>query len=220
VPNIPPPEEPPGAPALTSIPAGTRISRVHSASFGASELNPTLADSHWGGGRFDAMAADPYAYLYAGADDECAVCEALLRDLPLESGSRFLPRAAVAGRSLSRLVLSSEVTVVSLQSGKDFARLGQGDSWLVSCPSAEYAFTRRWARAIRSWSPEAEGFVWPSRRDPSKAAYVFFEDRLSAQLTDDTSDPLFTAGGLALDSGIGEKYLKALLAAYRVTLSI
>jgi hypothetical protein len=220
VPNVPPPEKPPAAPALSRVPAGTRISRVHSTELGASQFNPTLADSHWGGGRFDATEADPYAYLYAGADDECAVCEALLRDLPLGSGFRLLPRAALSGRSLSRLVLSSDVTVVSLMSGKDFSRIGQGDNWLVSCPSADYGFTRRWAHAIRSWSPPAEGFVWPSRRDPSKAAYVFFEDRFSAELVDDRSDPLFKAGGLALDSLPGEKYLVSLLAKYWVTLSV
>lgn len=220
MPNIPPPEKPPAAPALVSVPAGTRLSRVHSSRFGACQFNPTLADSHWGGGRFDATEADPYGFLYAGADDECAVCEALLRDLPLEAGSRLLPRVALAGRSLSRLLLSSNVTVVSLSSGKDLARIGQGDNWLVSCPAAEYGFTRRWARAIRSWSPAAEGFVWPSRRDASKVAYVFFEDRLSAKLVDDRNDPLFEAGGLALDSVVGEKYLLTLLAEYRVTLSV
>lgn len=193
---------------------------MHSTSLAASRFNPVLADSHWGGGRFDATEADPYAYLYAGIDDECAVCEALLRDVPLESGSRFLPRAAFSGRSLSRLVVSSDVTLVSLRDGEDLARMGQGDTWLVSCPSSEYGFTRRWAHAIRSWSPTAEGIVWRSRRDPSRDAYVFFADRVSAELLDDTSDPLFESGGLALDSLPGERLLVRLLAKYRVTPSV
>lgn len=199
---------------------GTRLSRVHSRQFGAGQFNPTLADPHWGGGRFDATAEDPYGYLYAGSDDECAVCEALLRDLPLDPhAGRLLPRAAITGRVLSRLVLSTDVQLVGLCDGKDLARLGQGDTWLTSCPSSEYGYTRRWARAIRQWAPQARGLVWPSRRDPSKRAYVFFEDRFSAGLEEDLQGLPSTVGGLPLDTGIGELYLLHILDKYWVTLA-
>jgi hypothetical protein len=200
--------------------AGTRFSRVHSSRFAAAEFNRTLADPHWGGGRFDATHVDRYGYLYAGGDDECAVCEALLRDLPLDpGGGRILPRAAVAGRVLSRLILNADVVAVSLCDGEELARIGQGDNWLVSCPSAEYGATRRWGHAIRRWAPAAAGLVWPSRRDPAKRAYVFFADRCSAPFDEDTGGFPPAPGGLALDSGLGERYLLDVLARYWVTLA-
>lgn len=218
--NLQPPDVPTADPAVVVLPGGTRLSRVHSSSFTAAQFNPTLADPHWGGGRFDATATDQYGYLYAGSDDECAVCETLLRDLPLDSSAgRMLPRAAVAGRVLSRLVLTADVPLVSLSNGKELARLGQGDNWLVSCPSAEYGFTRRWGHAIRRWAPAAQGLVWPSRRDPSKRAYIFFEDRFSAGFEEAPGGLPPASGGLALDSGVGARYLLSILAEYWVTLA-
>lgn len=217
--NVPPPAVPPAAPAEIVLPAGTPLSRIHSVSFGGTELNPTLADSHWGGGRFDGTETDPYPYLYAASDDECAVCEALLRELPLKpGGGRLLPRSAIAGRVLSRLVSAKDVSLVTLCSGKDLARLGQGDSWLVSCPASQYGYTRRWAQAIRRWSPAAQGLIWPSRRDPAKRSYLFFGDRLSAGLQEADGGWMSEEGGLPLDSGMGERYLLEILEEYRVTL--
>ena len=220
MPNFQPPQIPPAAPAVSVLAKGTRLSRVHSSQFTGAQFNPTLADSHWGGGRFDATEADPYGYLYAGSDDECAVCETLLRDLPLvPARGRLLPRRAIAGRVLSRLILTAEVPLISLCDGKDLARCGQGDKWLVSCPSSEYAFTRRWAQAIREWALEAEGLVWLSRRDPSKRAYIFFGDRFSANLEEAPGGLPSTPGGIPLDSGVGERYLLEILGEYRVTLA-
>jgi hypothetical protein len=220
VPNIQPPVAPPAGPAEVVLAKGTRLSRVHSSELAPSRFNPTLADSHWGGGRFDASESDRYGYLYAGSDDECAVCEALLRELPLDpGGGRLLPRRAIEGRVLSRLVVTADVTLVGLCDGKQLGRIGQGDNWLVSCPASEYGFTRRWGHAIRRWAPGAEGLVWPSRRDPSKLAYVLFEDRFSAELEEDTAAPLAVAGGLPLDTGVGERYLLSILARYWVTLA-
>lgn len=201
--------------------SGTVLSRVHSRIYTGTGFNHTLADPHWGGGRFDATEADPYGFLYAGSDDECAVAETLLRDLPLApSGGRILPRAAIAGLDLSRITVSADLPLVSLCDGKELARLGQGDDWLVGCPSSEYAFTRRWGHAIRRWAPEAAGLVWPSRRDRVKRAYVLFEDRLTAEVEEAPGGVPPTLRGLPLDSGIGEKYLLEVLAGYWVTLSV
>lgn len=219
MPNVKPPDAPPAVPAVVHLPAGSRLSRVHDSEFAADRFNPTLADTHWDGGRFDATDLDRYAYLYAGSDDECAICESLLRDLPLDlTGARFLPRAATAGRLLSRLILSADVPLVSLCNGKELARIGQGDNWLTSSPAAEYGQTRRWGHAIRRWAPDAAGLVWPSRRDPSKRAYVFFADRFTASLAEETGGSPPASGSLRLDSAEGERYLLEILARYHVTM--
>lgn len=220
MPSSKPPVAPPGDPRIVSLAAGTVLSRVHSKSFTAVQFNPTLADPHWGGGRFDATQSDPYGFLYAGSDDDCAVCEVLLRDVPLDaSGGRILPRATVKDRVLSRVTVSADVPLVSLCDGQDLARLGQGDNWLISCPSAEYGATRRWAHAIRSWAPDAQGFIWPSRRDLSKRAVILFEDRFSAVVEEVVRGGSLTPSGLRLDSEEGERYLRTILERYWMTLA-
>jgi hypothetical protein len=226
MPNRQPPKTPPAEPRLVTLAAGTRLSRVHSAQFGAAQFNPTLADPHWGGARFDATEADRYGYLYAGSDSACAVAETLLSDLPeAPGGGRFLPRSKIARRKISRLILSADVPLVSLCDGGELGRLGQDDNWLASCTSAEYPFTRRWGHALRAWVSEAQGFVWPSRRDAAKRAYVLFEDRFTAALTldpderaEDTEALPPVPGQLALDTPDGERYLLSILAHYSVTL--
>ena len=213
MPSYPPSDSPPGEPVRLKLTAGRVLHRVHSEDYDGNTFNPTLADPHWGGGRFDSTEADPYGFLYASSDDEGAVCEALLRDVPLEDhGSRLLLRKAYEDRVLSEVVLQEEAELVSLLNGKALGRLGQGgDTWLVTCSSAEYGMTRRWAHSIRAWAPWAEGLAWRSRRDPDKLAYVFFDDRLKSSFE--------LVSSLRLASHEGERRLREILAGYSVGLS-
>ncbi len=99
MPNRPPPDAHSGKLARSRLKARVRLTRIHDARFGAASFNPTPADRHWGGGRFDATQDDPYAFLYAGRDELCAVAEALLRNLMLlPTGSFVLPKKALSGR--------------------------------------------------------------------------------------------------------------------------
>ena len=218
MPNLPPPEAYRGKPARFRLKAGVRLARIHDARFGATSFNPTLADRHWGGGRYDATADDPYGYLYAGGDDRCAVAEALLRDLPLlPSGSRSLMRRALVRRQISWISPPEDLTLVSLRSGRDQARLGQ-DSWLTKCEAKDYGFTRRWAHRIRAWAPWAQGFVWRSRLEEAGLAYVFFEDRCPEPFEEQTDPILTPPDGNRLDQEPGLSYLRKLLAPYNVAL--
>ena len=218
MPNRPPPEAYRGKPARARLRAGVRLTRIHDSRFPATGFNPTLADRHWGGGRFDATEDDPYGYLYAGGDDLCAVAEALLRDLPLlPSGSRILPQKAIAERRISWLAPRQDLELVSLKSGRDLAQLGQ-DSWLTKCDSRDYGFTRRWAHHIRAWAPWAQGLVWRSRLEEASLAYVFFEDRCPAGFEELPDPILVPQDGNRLDRDPGRSYLRKLLARYNVTL--
>lgn len=220
MPNVAPPDAYDGEPASWILPAGTSLSRVHNVTWGPCDFNPTLADRHWGGGRFDATVEDQYGYLYAGSDDFVAVSEALLRDLPVDDhGARFLPRKLLVGRRLGWLRSRVDLDLVSLRSGRDLGAVGQ-DTWLTQAPSSEYCFTRRWGHAIRSWAPWAAGFVWYSRREPDGLAYVFFEDRCPPDPFEGqvAGTPLPVADS-NLDAGVGHIYVRELLERYRVTLA-
>ena len=90
MPNYPPPDHCSGEPRESVLPTGLTISRVHSSEFAATSFNPRLAKSPFKGGRFDGTPDDPYPFLYAAEEDDAAVAEALLRDVPFDTQPRSL----------------------------------------------------------------------------------------------------------------------------------
>lgn len=217
MPNRPPPEAYDGDPRRFTLRAGTRLTRIHDRRFSATGFNPTLADRHWGGGRFDATEDDAYGFLYAAEGARCAVAEALLRDLPsTAAGAQILPRQALAGRQISWIRPARDLELVNLLSGRDLAAVGQ-DSWLTKCDARDYGFTRRWGHRIRSWAPWAQGLVWRSRREEASLAYVFFEDRASTVFEEVLDPVLRSPENNRLDREPGLSYLRQILAEYNVT---
>lgn len=211
MPNVPPPAALPGTPTKVTLPAGTALFRVHLSSRAGTGFNPAPADRLYGGGRFDATENRPYAYLYAGLEPTAAVCESLLRSVPFapDGGPRVLPRAGVVRKRFTFLRLAADVTVVSLMSGADLAAVGQ-DSWLVQAEAAEYPWTRNWGHWIRDRTePWAQGFVWPSKREPADRAVILFADRCATDTVAESEEP-------AVDFGTpeGEDWLNSVLAPY------
>ena len=168
-----------GSPNRYLLRRGTCLWRVHTRRYPAPGFNPSLADPLYGGARFDATAADPYPYYYAGLSEETALAETLLRDLlPDERGYRPVPRAAVTGRRLSGLTLTRDLDMVNLVDAEDLAAIGQ-DAWLVTAPGHDYPQTRDWARGLRGLAPWAHGLIWDSLRGRGGLAVVLFGDRLA-----------------------------------------
>ena len=218
-PNQAPPSRYEGTPRRFLLPAGTTLTRVHSAVFSVTEFNPTLARHDVLGGRFDATPGDAYAFLYAAEDDATAVSETLLRDLPIdERGARLLPRAGLSKLRISWLRPTLDLELVSLRSGRDLAAVGQ-DTWLTIAPAAAYAMTRRWASAVRTWAPWASGLTWRSHREPEGFVYVFFGDRCPDGCFEEVTDGLpLPPSDRNLNAGAGQLYVEEILASYRVAL--
>ncbi len=218
-PNQGPPPHFDGTPARFVLPAGTTLTRIHSAGFRATSFNPTVAQSNLSGGRFDAAPDDEYAYLYAAEDDATAISETLLHDLPIDAfGARLLPRIRISGLRISWLETAHDMQLINLRTGTDLAALGQ-DTWLTGAPAEDYAMTRRWSSAIRSWAPWAEGLTWRSRREPEGFAYVFFADRCHCECLKELSEKLpIPSDDQCLEAGAGHHYVEGILTSYRVAL--
>lgn len=215
MPNTPPPAAPPGTPVKATLPAGTPLFRVHRAAWPATAFNPEPADRLWGGGRFDATEDDPYRFLYAGFTAPAAVCETLLRSIPCTAPEpRPVLRSAVRGRRLAFLRLAVDVDVVSLVSGRDLAAVAQ-DAWLVQAEAHEYAFTRAWGHWIRRHTdPWAQGFVWPSKREPADRVAVLFGDRCPPGAVEETGTP-----AVDFSTPDGEEWLNSVLGPYNARLT-
>lgn len=214
--NSRPPSALPGAPAKVVLPEGTEVFRIHAARRPAGAFNPVPAHAFYGGGRFDATGFDGYGYLYAGLTAEAAICESLLRSMPFEpdASPRLVPRGAVAGRRLSFLRLTADVTVLPLVSGRDLAAVAQ-DTWLTQAEAAEYPFTRHWGHWIRGQAgPWAQGFVWTSKREPADRVAVLFGDRCPPDVLEDAGP-----APVDLDTPDGEVWLNSLLDPYQARLA-
>jgi hypothetical protein len=160
---------------------GTRLSRVHRNIAGSCGFSDQVADSHFGGSRFDPTTDGQFSYLYAAYSDRTAVAETLLRGLHFDDkGARLLPRAAVRGWYASEIELTGDLNLLSLQTGVELAAVGQ-DNWLIHCGHEDYAQTRRWACWLREKAPWAQGIIWPSKRDLGGTCVVLFGDRCASE---------------------------------------
>ncbi|MCY4507654.1 MAG: RES family NAD+ phosphorylase [Acidobacteria bacterium] len=214
-----PPPQYDGSPDAFLLPAGARLTRIHSASFSVTDFNPTVARSPLRGSRFDATPDDQFGFLYAAGDDATAVSEVLLRDLPLDQrGARLLPRARLKNLRIGWLATNRDLHLVDLRSGRNLAAIGQ-DTWLTAGPACDYELTRAWASAIRAWAPWSSGLTWRSHREPAGFVYVLFEDRMTeACLTEVSTGVPLIDEDRRLDDGIGRIFVERLLQTYRVAL--
>ncbi len=195
MPPIPPPKYYNGTPRGFVLPAGSPLYRVHRNRWDATAYSPVLADTHFGGGRFDPMKGDEYPYLYAGLTPRTAVAEVLLRGLERdEQGARLLPRAAVRGRAFSTVETTTDLDLLALTNLAELSAVGQ-DEWLVHALPDDYGKTRRWAQWLREQAPWAKGLIWPSKRDVGERSVILFGDRCGPVLKPGS------AGSAQLDDG-------------------
>ncbi|WP_255953782.1 RES family NAD+ phosphorylase [Streptomyces odontomachi] len=216
MPHYQPPDRLTGTPGKAVLPRGTLLHRVHRSHRPADAFNPRPAHCLYGGGRFDGTSCAPYPYLYAGLGVAAALCETLVRDLEFEpsGGPRLLTRAAVEGRRLTALRLTTDLTVLPLLDGRDLAAVHQ-DPWLIHTEARDYAYTRDWGHWIRRHTePWAMGFLWPSKREPGERALVLFGDRCPPGALRVEPD-----SALDLDGPAGREWLDAALEPYHVRLA-
>lgn len=212
-----PPERFTGTVPTSTLAAGTVLSRVHLTRFTADAPNPNPADIRFGGGRFDGTDLDPYPFLYAGANDQAALAETLLRDLdPDDTGARFLAKLYWRGRQLSRLETTNDLELVTLCSGTDLGAIGQ-DTWLTWCGPDDYPQTRAWAQWLRTEAPNAAGVTWLSKREPAVPSFVFFGDRLPLDPFSHSPGPL-DPKDCNFDADDGFTWLQEAMRSYRVAI--
>ncbi|MFJ7208057.1 RES family NAD+ phosphorylase [Streptomyces sp. NPDC098789] len=211
-----PPTGLPMEPLTRTLPAGTRLWRLHLDRYEAAEFNPKLAHEFFRGSRFDATEKDPYPYLYAALDPVTALSEVLLRSIEFDdaTGIRLVPWAQASRYRLSVLRTTAELSLVDLTTAEGLAAVWQ-DTWLVDCEEEDYAKTRYWARLIREHSARADGLLWQSKRCRPRAALQLFGDRCAG-------GPLLTEpdAALRLASVDGVHEVNALLEPLRARISL
>ncbi|WP_289009898.1 RES family NAD+ phosphorylase [uncultured Thermomonospora sp.] len=177
MPPATPPEHYRPTPYLYTLPAGSRLWRVHKKTWGPTDFSdPEPVRGKKGGGRFDSTPDDRYPYYYAALEADVALLETFLRDRPFtHEGTRPVMRQSVRGRRISAVETTVDLTLVDLLSGEALAAVAQ-DTWLIHALPREYHLTRAWASWIRKHTPQAQGLIWPSKREGTQPALVLFGD--------------------------------------------
>ena len=207
-----PPRRYRGTPLRRVLPATTRLHRVHRRIREATAFSPVVADTLFGGGRFDPTDGEEHAYFYASLTERTALAEVLLRGLPFnDRGTRVIPRAAVKGRRLSGVDVTEDLSLLALTTTAELAAVGQ-DEWLVQAEPRDYGQTRGWARWLREQAPWAQGLIWSSRRDLGRHTMVLFGDRCLPDILKPAPLP-----PVDLDDGPGATWLNDTLADFRAS---
>ncbi|RKN47227.1 RES family NAD+ phosphorylase [Streptomyces hoynatensis] len=204
------------APHCTTLEAGTRLWRCHLTPFPAAGFHARSAHPHFGGGRFDGTAEDPFKVLYVADEPLTALAEVFLRSREFgPDGGRLIPWAQARTRSLTRLVTTRPLPLIRLVDEEDLAAIGQ-DRWLVEEEGVSvYPQTRCWTAALRRDAPWAKGLVWQSRRRRPRLAYVLFGDRCGEDVLKAEPEVFHDLG---TEAGVREANL--LLAALNAAISL
>lgn len=206
MPDIAPPTTAPGTPGRHVLPAGSRLWRVHDRYRDAEHFDPPTAGP-FGGNRFDATSGES-GQLYAAPEPSTALAERFLPGLEFDAdGLRFLPRKALATRTLSAVTTKRDRTLLRLSGPGDLAAIGQ-DDWLVSAGPRRYSRTREWAAWIRRVLPWADGVLWRSSEDDSQDTLVLFEPVDGADVLGAVPSHSYPLGGVACESWLVELFAR------------
>jgi hypothetical protein len=164
---LPPPDFTSRDLLIETLPAGTRLVRIHRSDFGPLFFGVT------GGNRFD----DPdkgYGVCYLSATLEGAFAETCLRAV----GARFVSLTFLEARSFSGIALAAPLRLVSVH-GPGLARIGATGA----VTSGPHAIAQRWSRAIHDHPAAVDGISYRANHDNGELCVALFDharDRLAA----------------------------------------
>lgn len=163
---LPPPDFASRELPLETIPAGTRLIRIHRGDLGPLHFGST------GGNRFD-DPAKTYGVCYLATTLEGAFAETCLRGV----GARFVALTFLEARSFSEIEVTAPLRLLSLH-GPGLAQIG-ATSAVTSGP---HVVAQQWSRAIHDHPMAPEGIAYRSNHDNGEICVALFDhadDRLA-----------------------------------------
>lgn len=162
--------------AVTELPVGSQLWRIHNALLAGDSFNPGF-----GASRFAPIgpAKKRVPTAYAASDFEAAVFETIFHDMDPAEPFKSTRRSALAAVRCSVLRVASPLRLRSFHA-PDLMKLGIARTQLIDTHAREYPDTRRWSAALYRRDADIHGMVWSSRAYPSTDALLLFGDRLPA----------------------------------------
>lgn len=173
---------------------GLGFHRVHDLAFGGNEFNT----SNRGNARFSPITDNADVLiptLYAGTTLDCALMETIFHDVPFKAGFKPFSKLKMDSKVHSVLLPTANLRLIDLSTVARH-KLGVKRTQLIDTTKAHYPATRRWAQALYSQFPAAQGLRWTSRQDDQAHAVMLFGTRVSPSdlRWADTSDSLLLDG--------------------------
>jgi len=159
-------------------PKGQVIHRIHLKNYRSSEFNPGLK----GNARFSPIMASDGASiptLYGGTTFDCAAMETVFHDVAFTAGLKTFDKQKLTDQVYSQVTPKRDLNLADL-SATALRKLGVQRNELIDTEKDKYPDKRKWAGAIHTACPSAEGLCWVSRQDDRAFAIVLFGDRLAA----------------------------------------
>lgn len=172
---------------LTRLDRGHILHRVHQNQYRANQFNPGVQ----GNARFSPIRNDcgqPIPTLYGGTTIECALMETVFHDVPHTAGFKSFDKSKLTGQVHSTVKVTQSLQIADLAS-VPLRKLGITRKQLIDTEKDQYPATRRWAEAIHSQCPHAQGLSWVSRQDDSARAVVLFGDRIPQNVLQSHGEP-------------------------------
>jgi len=173
--GLPPPPKRLDA-TLVTWGGGLVFHRVHDIAFGGSEFNTSTK----GNARLSPITDDAGALiptLYAGTTLDCALMETIFHDVPFKAGFKPFPKLKMDGKVHSVLNRTANFRLIDL-STVALHKLGVRRTQLIDTTKAYYSATPRWAQALYTQFPDAQGLRWTSRQDDQAHALMLFGTRI------------------------------------------
>lgn len=136
-------------------------------------------------------------WLYGAEDDEGAICETVLHDVPFVPGAR-LSEARLAGRAIGTIAPRRDLRLVQLR-GLGLRRLGLRRTDIVDTLPTAYPGTVRWAQALHDCPAQPDGLLWQARPNDAKRSLMLFGDRVSEADLEVIDEPILLVLGEGLD---------------------
>jgi hypothetical protein len=174
--GLPPPPKRLDA-TLVTWGGGLEFHRVHDLAFGGSAFNTSTK----GNARFSPIADDAGVLiptLYAGTTLDCALMETIFHDVPFMAGFKPFSKLKMDGKVHSVLNSAGDLRLIDL-STVALHKLGVKRTQLIDTTKTHYPVTRRWAQALYTQFPAAQGLRWTSRQDDQAHAIMLFGTRIS-----------------------------------------
>jgi RES domain len=174
--GLPPPPKSLDA-TLVTWGGGLEFHRVHDLAFGGSEFNTSIK----GNASFSPITDDAGVLiptLYAGTTLDCALMETIFHDVPFKAGFKPFSKLKMDGKVHSVLLPTVNIRLIDL-STVALHKLGVKRTQLIDTTKAHYPATRRWAQALYTQFPAAQGLRWTSRQDDQAHVVMLFGTRVN-----------------------------------------
>ena len=119
--------------------------------------------------------------MYAATNLECAVHETVFHEIQHDAKTKSIGYHEIEKLDYSVIRPRRDLVLASLFE-PDLNRWGLTRRQLIDTFAADYEATAKWAIALHDSFSDIDGLIWTSRRCDPERAYLFFGDRLSADL--------------------------------------